>query len=95
MKVRTALAFLTLAAFTPGSTFAAKKGGGGNPALPSTHLEPMLEPALNAILAPLEKDPKMPRIEVEKMRATFGAGLVTAPDAQHKQIFQNLSLIHI
>jgi hypothetical protein len=47
-----------------------------------------LEPSLNAILAPLGEDPKMPRIPVETLRASLGAGVVTAKTPAQQQIYQ-------
>jgi len=56
---------------------------------PSTQIEPLLEPCLDAILAPLEKDPGMPRIAVEKLRASLGGGAVKAKTPSQKQIYQS------
>jgi hypothetical protein len=55
---------------------------------PSKQIEPLLEPCLDAILAPLETNPQMPRVPVEKLRASLGAGVVTARTPQEKQIYQ-------
>ena len=55
---------------------------------PSKQVEPLLEPTLNAILAPLEANPQMPRIAVEKLRASLGAGVVTARTPAQRQIYQ-------
>jgi len=55
---------------------------------PSQQIEPLLEPSLNAILAPLEADPQMPRVRVETLRASLGGGLVKAKTPFQKQIYQ-------
>jgi len=55
---------------------------------PSKQIEPFLEPALNAILAPLGENPQMPRIPVEKLRASLGAGVVTAKTPAQQRIYQ-------
>jgi len=55
---------------------------------PSKQIEPFLEPSLNAILAPLGENPQMPRIPVEKLRASLGAGVVTAKTPAQQQIYQ-------
>ena len=55
---------------------------------PSKQIEPFLEPSLNAILAPLGENPKMPRIPVETLRASLGAGVVTAKTPAQQQIYQ-------
>ncbi|HEY3901462.1 MAG TPA: hypothetical protein VGM54_22825 [Chthoniobacter sp.] len=57
-------------------------------AAPSRQIEPLLEPCLDAILAPLEQNPYMPRVAVEKLQATLGAGLVTAKTAARQQAYQ-------
>ena len=61
----------------------------GSYGLPSGRLDPFLEPCLDAILSPLNGDPKMPRVEVEKLRASFAAGQITAKTQAQQQIFQN------
>jgi hypothetical protein len=48
---------------------------------PSKQIEPLLDPSLDAILAPLEKDPQMPRVAVEKLRASLSAGEDTGAEA--------------
>jgi len=55
---------------------------------PSSRIEPLLEPCLDAILAPLERDPQMPRVAVEKLRASLGGGAVKAKTRSQKQIYQ-------
>jgi hypothetical protein len=55
---------------------------------PSKRIEPFLEPSLNAVLAPLGENPQMPRIPVETLRASLGAGIVTAKTPAQKQIYQ-------
>jgi hypothetical protein len=57
--------------------------------LPSVRLKPILEPCLNAILAPLEKNPQMPRVKVETLRADFAASQVTASTPAQQQVYQN------
>ena len=55
---------------------------------PSKQIEPFLEPSLNAVLAPLGDNPQMPRIPVEKLRASLGAGVVTSKTPAQQQIYQ-------
>jgi len=55
---------------------------------PSEQIEPLLEPCLDAILAPLEANPQMPRVRVETLRATLGGGAVRARTPLQKQIYQ-------
>lgn len=55
---------------------------------PSKIIEPLLEPCLDAILAPLEKDPPMPRVAVEKLRASLAADVVKSKTSSQQQIFQ-------
>ncbi|HEY3901464.1 MAG TPA: DUF1080 domain-containing protein [Chthoniobacter sp.] len=73
---------LSAAPATAGPAVAGKKE------TPSSQIEPLLEPSLDAILAPLEQDPQMPRIPVEKLRASLGAGVVKAPTPAEKQIYE-------
>ena len=61
----------------------------GSYGLPSGRIEPFLEPCLDAILSPLNGDPKMPRVEVEKLRASFAAGQIKATTPTQQQIYQN------
>jgi hypothetical protein len=75
---------LLIASLLPECAVAAR-----NAPLPSTKLQPLLEPCLNAILAPLQANPKMPRVRVETLRATFAAQLVTASTPAEQQIYQN------
>jgi hypothetical protein len=58
-------------------------------AAPSAQLKPILGPCLNAVLAPLQDDPKMPRVEIETLRATFAASQVTSSTPAEKNIYQN------
>lgn len=60
-----------------------------NSGMPSAKIEPLLEPALDAILAPLEKDPGMPRVEVEKLRSSFAGGEIKANTPGLKRVYQN------
>jgi len=55
---------------------------------PSAQIEPLLEPSLNAILAPLQENPPMPRVAVEKVRASLGAGVVRAKTTSLQQVYQ-------
>ncbi|EDY18632.1 protein of unknown function DUF1080 [Chthoniobacter flavus Ellin428] len=55
---------------------------------PSKQIEPLLEPCLDAILAPLPQEPQMPRVTVEKLRATLSGEAVKARTPSQKQIFQ-------
>ena len=55
---------------------------------PSQQIEPLLEPSLNAILAPLEANPQMPRVAVEKLRASLAGASVKARTPLQKQIYQ-------
>jgi hypothetical protein len=55
---------------------------------PSAQIAPLLEPGLNAILAPLASDPPMPRVPVEQLRASLAGGAVQAKTASAKQIYQ-------
>lgn len=95
MNTRLALTLLFLAALLPVTAHAAKKknapeaSAAGSSGLPSSKLEPFLEPCLDAILAPLEANPRLPRVEVEKLRATFAGGLIKAKTPAQKQIYQN------
>ncbi|MDB6138827.1 MAG: Serine/threonine protein kinase [Verrucomicrobiaceae bacterium] len=57
--------------------------------LPSKQIDPLLDKSLHAIMEPLEKDPKLPRVEVEKLRAGFAADGVKATSAEWKQVYQN------
>jgi hypothetical protein len=84
MKTRLALLAFILASLTPQFAQAAKVAQ-----MPSARLEPLLEPCLDAILAPLEQNPKMPRVKVETLRATFAGGMVTASTPAGQQIYQN------
>jgi len=84
MKVKLTLTALMLATLAPIVGQAAIRSE-----LPSAKLEPLLEPCLDAILAPLEEKPKMPRVKVETLRATFAAGVVTASTPAEKEIYEN------
>ncbi|EDY17568.1 hypothetical protein CfE428DRAFT_4866 [Chthoniobacter flavus Ellin428] len=55
---------------------------------PSQQVEPLLEPCLDAILAPLPQEPQMPRVSVEKLRATLSGEAVRAKTPSQKQICQ-------
>jgi predicted Ser/Thr protein kinase len=55
---------------------------------PSRQIEPLLEPSLNAILAPLGQNPQMPRVPVEKLQAVLGGEAVRARTPLQKQIYQ-------
>ncbi|HEY3901463.1 MAG TPA: SUMF1/EgtB/PvdO family nonheme iron enzyme [Chthoniobacter sp.] len=55
---------------------------------PSEQIQPYLEPSLNAILAPLQDDPSMPRVAVETLGAKLGAGVVKARTSAQKQIYE-------
>lgn len=84
------LAGACLSVLTPCAGVHAKGAkAGGKAGMPSEQLDPMLEKALAAILEPLERDPKMPRVEVEKLRASFAGGEVKAVTPASKQIHQN------
>lgn len=83
MKARLALTVLIFASLAP------KWADAANRIPPSAKIEPLLEPCLNAILAPLQQNPKMPRVRVETLRATFAGGLVTASTPAQQQIYQN------
>jgi hypothetical protein len=83
-------AFVILAAVP--SQAAPKKGSkpaGAVSAPPSAQLERLLSPCLEAILAPLQQDPKMPRVQVETLRSTFAGGQVKATTPGQQQIYQN------
>ncbi len=58
-------------------------------AAPSTQLDPVLTTVLDAIQQPLEKDPKLPRTDVDKLRAVFAGEAVTAATPAGKAISQN------
>jgi len=73
MKLKLALAVLFLSSLAPWCAEAAI-----NSAPPSAQIQPILAPCLDAILAPLEANPRMPRVQVETLRANFAASLVTA-----------------
>ncbi len=100
MKIRFPLATLLIAALVPATVHAAKKNkeqksapiaapAAGSFGIPSARIEPLLEPCLNAILAPLDANPKMPRIEVEKLRAAFAADQIKAKTQAEQLICQN------
>jgi hypothetical protein len=55
---------------------------------PSSQIEPLLEPCLNAILAPLQDNPQMPRVPVEKLQAVLSGEAVKAKTPARKQIYQ-------
>ena len=61
------------------------KAGHGSP---SAQIDPLLSPCLEAIAAPLNQSPNLPRVEVEKLRSTFAADQVTAETPHQRQIFQ-------
>jgi len=84
MNLKLALTLLLLSSLAPGCAEAAIKD-----APPSAQIKPILEPCLDAILAPLQNDPKMPRVKIETLRATFAAGLVTASTPAEKNIYEN------
>jgi hypothetical protein len=101
MSPRLAVAILLSVAFLPLPVQAQSKRKAGKQAekaaapaagsygMPSARLDPLLEPCLNAILSPLDGNPKMPRIDVEKLRASFAAGQIKAATQGQQQIFQN------
>ncbi len=82
MKTKLALAFLIFALVAPVWAHAAS-------VWPSAQLEPLLSPALDSILAPLETDPKMPRVEVEKLHSIFAGEQIKAETYTQKQLYQN------
>jgi hypothetical protein len=84
MNLKLALTLLSLSTLAPACAEAAING-----APPSAQLQPILVPSLNAILAPLEANPKMPRVQVETLRASFAASLVTASTPAENNIYQN------
>ena len=92
---RIALTILALAILTPAWTHAARKVRAKEEApaavgdKPSARLERPLEQSLDAILEPLEREPRMPRVEVEKLRSSFAAGQIKAQTPAQKQIYQN------
>ncbi|WP_157447576.1 serine/threonine-protein kinase [Chthoniobacter flavus] len=55
---------------------------------PAKQIEPLLEPCLNAILAPLGDNPQMPRVPVEKLQAVLSGEAVKAKTPARKQIYQ-------
>jgi len=55
---------------------------------PAQQIEPLLEPCLNAILAPLQDNPQMPRVPVEKLQAVLSGEAVKAKTPARKQIYQ-------
>ena len=67
----------------------AQRGIASGQGAPSARIEPVLVPALNAILAPLEKNPAMPRVQVETLRASFGADVMRVAAPGQGQIYQN------
>jgi hypothetical protein len=86
MKTRLLLAALLLSVFTStGTKLCAAEDKGA----PSALLERLLDPCLDAILAPLEENPKMPRVEVEKLRSSFAGGQIKAKTRAQQQIYQN------
>jgi hypothetical protein len=84
MKLKLALAVLFLSSLAPWCAEAAI-----NSAPPSAQIQPILAPCLDAILAPLEANPRMPRVQVETLRANFAASLVTATTPAEKNIYVN------
>jgi len=84
MNMKLTLTLLLLSSLAPGCAEAAI-----NDALPSAQIQPILVPCLDAILAPLQADPKMPRVTVETLRAKFAAGLVTASTPAEKNVYEN------
>jgi hypothetical protein len=61
--------------------------------LPSDQLKPLLGPTLDGLMAPLQNDPKMPRVEVEFLRVSLVAGLSKAGTPALKQIYQNAIVV--
>jgi hypothetical protein len=90
MNTRFLLAACALAIFTAAPSQAAPKSKAkAGSAVPSAQLERLLSPCLEAILAPLQKGPKMPRVQVETLRSTFAGGQVKAATYGQQQVYQN------
>jgi len=83
-----ALNWLALPSPSAAAEAAAPAAAGPNNASPSKQIDPLLEPCLNAILAPLQQEPQMPRVSVEKLRATLSGEAVRARTPSQKRIFQ-------
>ena len=58
-------------------------------AAPSERIEPLLDKTLEAIFSSLKASPKMPRVEIEKLRASFSGELIKATTQEQRQILQN------
>lgn len=98
MKTHLALAVLSLAVLLAIPAHAAgkkkeqkqiNKTVSKRSAAPSERLEPLLEQTLEAILSSLKGTPKMPRVEVETLRASFAAEQIKAMTQAQRQIYQN------
>ena len=90
MNTRLLLAACAFVIFTAAPSQAAPKNRAkADNDVPSAQLERLLTPCLEAILAPLQKDPKMPRVEVETLRSTFAGGQIKAVTPAQQQIYQN------
>jgi hypothetical protein len=83
------LTLITITALTPEKAHAKKDRAAAESSPPSVQLDPLLEPCLNAIAEPLNKNPKLPRVEVEKLRSDFAAGQVKADTPHQRQIYEN------
>ena len=83
---------LLIMAVSPNWSHADKKGksgGGGPKVVPSTQLDPIIGPCLEAIVAPLEKDPKAPTGQVAKLRSNFTVSHGRAETPSQKQVYAN------
>lgn len=97
MKTQLAVAALSLAALLPIPAHAAgkKKEQKQNTTVsnrsvaPSERIEPLLEQTLEAILSSLKETPKMPRVQVETLRASFAAEQIKATTQGQRQVYQN------
>ena len=58
-------------------------------AAPSTQLDPIIGPCVEAIVAPLEADPKAPTGQVAKLRSKFTVSLGKSETPSQKQVYVN------
>ena len=87
---------LFVTAIVPGRIHAEKKGkaSAGSDAkahvkMPSAHLDPVVGPCVEAIVASLDKDPKAPTGQVAKLHSTFTVALSAAETPSQKQVYAN------
>jgi hypothetical protein len=86
MKAACAMLALVFSLLAAGFTMAGEK-------LPSEQLKPLLEPSLEGLIAPLQRSPKMPRVEIELLRAKFAAQVAKATSPAWKEVYQNAVVV--